>query len=111
MDTGFAGSEFADEGVVTVIDEETTVSGEETTAELQPGWSLFSLPAPATEDTLSALADADVDTVQRWDAATQTFDLVTVEEMGFVEAGRRPRYYEDHCDAVLMNRDSDLHSP
>ena len=23
--------------------------------------------------------------------------------MGFVEAGRRPRYYSDGCDAVLMN--------
>ncbi len=37
--------------------------------------------------------------------------IALYRSMGFVEAGRRPRYYEDHCDAVLMNRDSDLHSP
>ena len=36
--------------------------------------------------------------------------IALYRSLGFVEAGRRPRYYDDLCDAVLMNRDSDLHS-
>ena len=54
---------------------------------LDPGWTLVSLPAPALEDTLAELVDAGVDTVNRWDAAGQTYELVDVDSIGFVSDG------------------------
>jgi hypothetical protein len=78
------------------FDPDAAPSTVEASVYLHGGWTLFSLPGPSPQGTLTALGDYDVDTINGWDAAGQAYETVTDGALEHVGKG-----YFVHRDSTL----------